>query len=237
MANKNRTGGTFVFGLIGLVFIVLGIFLFSSPLGNVVTTVIAVIDVLFGAALLIGAFAAPGKNAAEEEDYFEQQEDMSYVSEQPRRSDVPSEPHPAPSSGNPYFDDDLNPAEDIPSEPVDLAARENELRIAAKRAAENATRAKKVATTAVQEAKQAEEKLRRAEESLARLEPAEQRAAMRKIDMLAQVAAEKSEIAVNEAKRAKLAIRNAREAAELHSAAMDAAASAISVEDEFAEFN
>jgi len=60
---------------------------------------------------------------------------------------------------------------------------------------------------------------------------------MRQIDMLAQRAAEKSEIAVNQAKRAKLAIRNAREAAELHSMAMDAAASALSAEDEFAEFD
>lgn len=237
MENKNKSGNMFVFGIIGLIFIVFGIILFSSAQGTTITTIVAVVDCLFGIALIMGALTT-GKNDEAEEDEAEQDSfaqpeaqeaparNRLYVSQTAPRKDYFSD-----------FGDDLDLEDDTPSDPMDLAAREGELRIAAKRAADEATRAKKTATAAVQEAKQAEERLRRAEEALARLEPAEQRAAMRKIDMLAQDAAEKSEIAVNEAKRAKLAIRNAREAAELHSAAMDAAAAALSVDDEFAEFD
>lgn len=118
----------------------------------------------------------------------------------------------------------------------DLTAREIELRATAKRAAEEATRLKKSATAAALAAKHAEEELSRAEKRLPTLNPAEQRGAMRDIDRLSQIAMEKSEAAVSEARKAKIAIRNAKSAAEEHNRAMDAAAAAM-MEMEADEFN
>ncbi len=232
---------TSVFTLIfGFAFIALGAFLLLSQTGSPIIMLISGLDILFGIALIGGS--ALGKFTKKNNQNNEPQlyENESYQSEPESYND---NERPVcntlaqDDSDQDYFDEDLDIQDDPFADPAQLAAREAELRIAAKRAADEAVRAKKVATLAVQEAKQAEAELTRAEAELANMDPSEQRAAMRRIDSLAQVAAEKSEIAVEEAKRAKLAIRNAREAAELHSAAMDAAASALSGDDEFAEFN
>jgi len=237
MEKKKISVFTLVFGL---AFIALGVFLLLSQTGSPIIMLVSGLDILFGIALIGGS--ALGKFTKKNDQYDEPQyyDNESY---QPDTEPYNDNERPA---YNPfaeeipdqnYFSENTEAQEDLLTDPAQLAARETELRIAAKRAADEAARAKKVATQAVQEAKQAEAELTRAEAELADMDPAEQRTAMRHIDALAQVAAEKSEIAVEEAQRAKLAIRNAREAAELHSAAMDAAASALSGEDEFAEFN
>ena len=224
MKNKTLSIGAIA---CGLVFIILGTALFIIQNGDAIVMIIAGLDLLFGITLVVGSLIrkndADDSSADEQENYFD---------------DYPSYDQPSASYSDDYQDDgedDNYSAAQI--DPAELAAREGELRIAAKRAAEEATRAKKTATAAVHEAKRAEEELQAAEEELAYLDPASQRAAMRRIDMLAQTAAEKSEIAVNEARKAKLAIRSAREAAELHSKAMDAAAAALSGVDEFSDFN
>lgn len=213
--------------LCGLLFIIFGIVLFCIQKGDAVLILVGALDLLLGVSLLAGSAIT-----RKEEKKVAEQWDQIPVSEAP--APAPAEEQP---SREDYFEDDMDNEPEMPTNPAELAAREGELRAAARRAADEATRAKKIATQAVQEAKQAEEELERAEQQLAELAPADQRAAMRRIDMLAQVAAEKSEIAVSEARKAKLAIRNAREAAELHSMAMDAAAAAMGGDDEFADFN
>jgi|GEM_PF-1990098 len=234
MAKKKISIGTLIFGLL---FIALGVFLMLKQKDSPPVILISGLDILFGVTLICGSLLGKysgGKKA--ENDYFADTAPAAQPVGEPELTEAVSDTAES-SDEDDYFEDDILPEAPQDLDPAQLAAREGELRIAAQRAAEEANRAKKAATLAVQEAKQAEDELTRAEDELAQLDPAEQRAAMRRIDMLAQTAAEKSEIAVNEAKRAKLAIRSAREAAELHSMAMDAAAAALSGEDEFADFN
>lgn len=231
MKSKNSFLGL---SLCGLLFVILGIILFCIQKGDAVLILVACLDLLLGVSLLASS-AIPKKDDKQNETQQDPSPAVSAGSEfQP---DASVEAAPAEDYFADDLSDDLDDDLDLMSDPSQLAAREGELRAAAKRAAEEATRAKKAATYAVQEAKQAEKDLQDAEDELANLDPASQRAAMRRIDMLAQVAAEKSEIAVSEARKAKLAIRNAREAAELHSMAMDAAAAALGGDDEFAEFD
>lgn len=224
--------------LFGLAFIVLGVFLLLNQKESPVIMLVSGLDILFGIALIGGsALGKFTKNSAPASEMFEEDTPCSEPDTAPFAEEAATVQDPVQDSVSEEAPKDEPAAMDIPSDPAQLAAREAELRIAAKRATDEAARAKKTATLAVQEAKQAEDELSRAEAELAGMDAAEQRAAMRRIDALAQTAAEKSEIAINEAQRAKLAIRNAREAAELHSMAMDAAASAISGDDEFADFN
>ena len=228
MAKKSTSVSLIVFGIL---FVALGVFLFSAQSGSAVVLIVAALDAIFGVALAAGGikglkrasdseFFGESQYDSYEEDYQDEQRDYGFSVSNDEPVEYESEEYDEPVDRK-----------------ADLAAREGELRAAAKQAAEEAARAKKVATDAIAEAKRAEEELSRAESELAQLSAVEQRVAMRQIDALAQVAAEKSEIAVRETHKAKLAIKDAREAAELHSRAMDAAAEAMAASDEFDEFN
>jgi len=227
MTKKSTSISLLVFGLL---FIALGVFLFLAQSGTTVVLVVTALDALFGIALIVGGIRGL-KTAAVQNMPFDEIEENERLEDQPEY-EAPDENVRQENVAD-YF------SEEEPEEmdQFDLAAREGELRQAARQAAEEAARAKKIATDAINDAKQAEAELRHAEEALASLPPMEQRNAMRQIDALAQVAADKSEIAVRESQKAKLAIKEAREAAELHSRAMDAAADAMAGDDEFADFN
>ena len=237
MTKKSTSVSLLIFGIL---FISLGAFLFSSQSGAAEVAVVAALDVLFGIALIIGAVRSLKSHSVEsalERVAYEAEDDSELLTEQPEYQSVQSE-SPAQSVEEYFGREKLSEnLVDATVERADLAARESELRAEAKRAAEEAAKAKKIATDAINDAKQAEAELSRAEAELAGLSAIEQHAAMHQIDALAQIAAEKSEIAVRESHKAKLAIKEAREAAELHSRAMDAAADAMAGEDEFAEFN
>lgn len=231
---SNKKGSSVSLIIFGLLFVALGIFLFVIQSGVSLVMLIAGIDAVFGVALIFAGIVSGGSrnNNADDNDAW-----SDAAQEEPVRSEPVEETAPARFVRRAPERERVEEASSAPTDASGLAVREGELRVAAKRAAEDAAQAKAVATAAVKEAKQAEAELRQAENELAQLPPSEQRSAMRRIDILAQRAAEKAEVAVEESKRAKQAISKAREAAELHSLAMDAAADAMSGEDEFAEFN
>jgi len=235
MSKKSTAISLIIFGLL---FGALGAFLFLAQSGAPVVIIIAILDIVFGVLLIFGGLKA--KDAADE---IEDEDNWQYNEPAPQQPQMYEEParerrfssRSAAHVADPDpFEDDLSM--DI-SDPSELASREGELRAASQRAAEEATKAKKIATKAIKDAKKAEDELDRAEEQLMQMSPAEQRSAMRHIDNLAQIAAEKSEIATKASQRARVAIQKAKDAAELHSRAMDAAADAMSGDDEFADFN
>lgn len=224
-----KKGSSVSFIVFGLMFVALGIFLFSIESDAGVVKLISAMDAIFGIILVVSGIRAIKPSQTAQSDAWAESEAQPEI--------VSSEESYAQSDSD-KPEENCNTCNAAPQyDPAQLAAREGELREAAKRAADDAAVAKQAATAAINDAKAAEAELSRAEAELAQLPPVQQRTAMRQIDYLAQVAAQKAEIAVRESRRAKQAIGAARDAAELHSRAMDAAANAMSGDDEFAEFN
>lgn len=238
--DRNMKKSSFISGIIfGLVFLALGVFLFTLRGENTIILIIAIADLAFGLLLLLGGIIGSRKNPAAA-DIADNAGDLSYSRSYagPRRdypdsgSSYNSTVRSAPSGNEQRGRSDYHASEnsfmDIDFNTMDadqIKAEERRLRSESRRISQEARDAVEDAKAAVERANQAERELAQAEAASRQLTGAAQQNALRDIDRLGQEAMHYSQAAA-EAKQKARSLRNkSQQIALLHSQAVEAAAS------------
>lgn len=235
---KNSKGESISNLIFGLVFVAIGILLFMMQNNLVIVNVIAIADIILGLALLISGIAGMLKKG---KDYG----DSELPAEAPARGesdwDMPAEKEkPAddwgfmPAAAPQQFEEpETEEFSTVPETVESLTAREAELRKVVRRRRTEARQAAEQAEQAAAAAAAAEKRLVDAENGMKMLQGEEKRAALARIDRLADEAMDLSQQAAVAARRAKNAEISYKKAYDEHRIAMDAAAEAMAAaEDE-----
>lgn len=240
---KNSKGESISNLIFGLVFLAIGILLLLMKSDLAIVNIIAAADMLLGLALLGSGVIGMLKKGNDAEP-------MSAPERAPRRKEENEWDKPA-KKEHAADDWDIMPApvpvprkeEEPEEEPVEfstvpetvesLSAREAELRKVVRRRRADARQAAEAAEQAAAAAAAAEKRLVNAENSIRQLQGEDKRAALARVDRLADEAMDLSQKAAIAARKAKNAEISYKKALEEHRIAMDAAAEAMAAaEDE-----
>lgn len=238
---KNSKGESISNLIFGLVFVAIGVLLIMMQNNLVIVNVIAVADMVLGLALLISGIAGLLKKGNDYGDSNFAAEPVPARSEESdwdkpaKKEEKPADdwgfmPAPAPA---PVQEEPAEEFSTVPETVESLTAREAELRKVVRRRRTDARQAAEQAEQAAAAAAAAEKRLVDAENGMKMLQGEEKRAALARIDRLADEAMDLSQQAAVAARKAKNAEISYKKALDEHRIAMDAAAEAMAAaEDE-----